>query len=87
MATIWGKYKSKTPLEWEGSKISFFPDATKAEKRRKLTDVRKKLHVMDIHFTLANTAKLFFTWKGKKMTFEDYKKVLQFLDKEMEDSE
>ena len=86
MAAAKGKYKSKTTLKWEEAKISIFPDATKAvaEKRRKFTDVRKKLHAMDIRFTLAYPAKLFFTWKGKKMTFEDHKKALQFLNKETE---
>lgn len=86
MAAVRGKYKSRTTLEWDGSKILFFPDATKAvaEKRRKFTDVRKKLHAMDIRFTLAYPAKLFFTWKGKKMTFEDHRKALQFLDREGE---
>lgn len=78
-----GKYKSKR------KKMSFFPDATKAvaERRRRFTDVWKKLHALDIRFTLAYPAKLFFTWKGKKMTFEDHKKALQFLSKEMEGSE
>ena len=88
MAAAKGKYKSKTALEWKRSKISFFPDATKAvaEKRRTFTDVRKKLHEMDIRFTLAYLAKPFFTWKGKKITFEDHKKALQFLNKETEGS-
>ena len=41
MAAVKGKYKSKTLLEWEGSKIAFFPDVSKAvaEKRRKFTHV------------------------------------------------
>lgn len=71
MAAVKTKYKQKTALEWKDSRISFFPDATKAvtERRRKFTDVRKKLHAMDIRFTLAYPARLFFTWKGKKMIF------------------
>lgn len=84
MTAVKTKYKQRTALEWKGSKISFFPDATKAvtERRRKFTDVRKKLHAMDIRFTLAYPARLFFTWKGKKMIFEGHKKALQFLEKE-----
>ena len=87
MAAAKGKYKSKTALEWKRSKISFFPDATKAvAEKRAFTDFRKKLYEMDIRFTLAYPAKPFFTWKGKKITFEDHKKALHFLNKETEGS-
>ena len=88
MAAVKTKYKQKTALEWKGSRISIFPDATKAvtERKRKFTEVLKKLHAMDIRFSLVFPARLFFTWNGKKMIFEDHQKALQFLEKDTEGS-
>lgn len=89
LTAVKSKYKQKAALEWKGAKISLFPDASRAvvERRRKFTPVRNKLHDMDIRFTLAYPAKLYFTWKGKKMSFEDHRKAQKFLDKETNGSD
>lgn len=62
-----------------------------AEKRKKFTEARQKLHAMDVRFTLAHPAELRFTWKGKRMMFSDHRQAMAFLnnnDKEenMEDT-
>lgn len=81
MAAVRGKYKSKTTLKWEEAKISIFPDATKAvaEKRKKFTEVWKKLDAMDIRFTLTYPAKVLFTWKGRKLLLKAIRKCYNSL--------
>lgn len=53
------------------SQLSSFPDMTKelAEERKKFTEVWRKLHAMDVHFTLAYQVELHYTRKGIRMKF------------------
>lgn len=46
LAAARSKYRSGQNVVWGGCKLSFFPDMTRelAEKRKKFTEVRKKLH-------------------------------------------
>lgn len=53
-----------------------------AEKRRKFTDARNQLHNLDLRFTLAYSAELHLTWKGKRMTFTDHREAMDFINKE-----
>ena len=78
------KYRKKEGVIWGGCKLSFFPDMTKetAEKRRKFTDARNRLHNLDVRFTLAYPAELRFTWKGKRMKFTDHREAMDFINKE-----
>lgn len=77
------KYRNKEDVIWGGCKLSFFLDMTKetAEKRRKFTNARNRLHNLDVRFTLAYPAELRFTWRGKRMKFTDHSKAMDFLNK------
>lgn len=77
------KYKRKESIIWKGCKLSFFPDMTKetAEKRKKFTDARRRLHELDVRFTLAYPAELRFTWNGKRVKFTDHRQAMAFLNK------
>ena len=76
------KYKRKESVIWKGCKLSFFPDMTKetAEKRKKFTDARRRLHELDVRFTLAYPAELRFTWMGKRVKFTDHRQAMTFLN-------
>lgn len=84
MAAAREKYRKKESIIWRGCKLSFFPDMTKetAEKRRKFTDVRRRLHELDVRFTLAYPAELRFTWKGKRVKFTDHREAMALLKRE-----
>ncbi|KAK7919118.1 hypothetical protein WMY93_010402 [Mugilogobius chulae] len=68
--------RGRRGIMWNNCKISFFPNLTRdvVEKRKKFTEVRMKLHDLDIHFTLAYPAVLRFTWKGKRKRLDDPRK-------------
>lgn len=68
-------------IQWNDSKMSVFPDMTKevVDKRKRFTDVRKKLHELNVRFTLAYPAVLRFTWKGDKVSFVDPQKAMELL--------
>lgn len=78
------RYREKREIKWEGSSISFFPDMTKevVEKRQKFSEVRKKLHEMDVRFTLAYPAVMHFSWKGQRVSFEDHRKAMELSTKQ-----
>lgn len=84
LAAARGKYRSGQSIVWGGCKLSFFPDMTKewAEKRQKFREVRKKLHALDVRFTLAYQAELHFTWRRKQMKSGDYCEAMEFLNME-----
>ncbi|KAK7906782.1 hypothetical protein WMY93_015394 [Mugilogobius chulae] len=73
--------RGRRGIMWNDCKISFFPDLTRdvVEKRKKFTDVRRKLHDLDIRFTLAYPAVLRFTWKGEKKRFDDPRKAMDLI--------
>lgn len=83
------KYKKKEVIVWRGCRLSFFPDMTRetAEKRKKFTDARRRLHELDVRFTLAYPAELRFTWEGKRMRFTDHRKALAFLSNTQNEEE
>lgn len=67
------KYRRRQNIVWVGgwgggmdSQLSSFPDMTAelAEERKTFTEVRRKLHAMDVRLTLANQVELHFTSKG-----------------------
>lgn len=74
MAAMREKYKNKTEIKRPGRSISFFLDVTKdvANRRKKFIEVRRKLHEMDFRFTLAFPTVLRYSWKGKRMSFDDH---------------
>ena len=47
-----------------------WPDREVVEKRRRCSDVRKKLHDLDIRFSLAYPATLCVTWRRERKSFE-----------------
>lgn len=59
-----------------------FPDLSKdgADRSKKFTAIRRKLHAIDIHFTLA------FPLFIRFMAFHDYCKALEFIIKESTNS-
>lgn len=75
------RYRDKGGIVWNGGKISIFPDMTRdvVERRRKFTDIRRKLHDLDIRFTLAYPATLRFTCKGERKCFGDPCKAMKFI--------
>lgn len=81
MAAVRMKVREGGSIMWRSSKISLFPDMTRdvAEKRRRFTAVRKRLHELDIRFTLAYPAVIRFTWKGQRVSFDDHNKALMLL--------
>lgn len=54
------------------------------EKRRKFSNIRKKLHELDLCFTLAYPAEIRFSWKGCKVSFVDHRKAMELITKEAE---
>lgn len=83
-AAVKRRYREGQRVEWKGCKLSFFQDLPRewAEKRKKFSEVREKLHSLDVRFTVAPPAQMRFTWKGKRMRFDDHRKALAFLNKE-----
>lgn len=63
--------KEKRGVEWEGCRLSVFPDMTKelAERRKAFTAVKRKLQEFNVKYTLAYPATLRFKWKGKNVSF------------------
>lgn len=82
------KYRRKESITWKGCKLSFFPDMTRetAEKRKKFTDARRRLHELDVRFTLAYPAELRFTWRGKRVKFIDHRQAMAFLNSSEENT-
>jgi len=80
------RYWEKRKMKSQGNNIPFFPNMTKkvVEKRRKCSDIRKKLHDMDVRFTLAYLAVIRLSWKGCKVSFEDHRKAMELITKEAE---
>ncbi len=77
------KYRKGEKVWWGGCRLSFFPHMTRelAERRKRFTEARKKLHALDVRFTLAYPAEWSFTWGGKRMKFDDHSKAMEFLKK------
>lgn len=62
-------------IQWKGGRISF-PDFTKdVMKRKRFTEVRRKLHELDVRFTLAYPAVLRFTWYTERKSLDDPRKA------------
>jgi len=61
---------------------SVFPDMTKevAYKRK------RKLHTLNVRFTLAFPAVLHFTWKGESVSFTDPREAMKLLNEAGEQS-
>uniref|UniRef100_A0A3Q1EIL4 L1 transposable element RRM domain-containing protein n=1 Tax=Acanthochromis polyacanthus TaxID=80966 RepID=A0A3Q1EIL4_9TELE len=78
--------RKKESVIWKGCKLSFFPDMTSetAEKRKKFTDARRRLHELDVCFTLAYPAELRLTWRGKRVKFTDDRQAMAFLNNDEE---
>ena len=82
---VWAAAKAKARvgdgIHWNDSNISVFPDMTKevADKRKQFTEVRKKLHELNVRFTLAFPAVLRFTWKGERVSFTEPSGALELL--------
>lgn len=81
LAATRAKARQDGGLQWGDSKLSLFPDMTKdvVEKRKQFADARRKLHELDVRFTLAYPAVLRFTWKGERVSFADPRKAMQLL--------
>lgn len=73
--------REKRGMEWEGAKLSVFPDMSRelAEKRKTFMDVKKTLRRLDVRFALAHPATLRFTWKGKNRSFTSAKEAEKFI--------
>lgn len=73
--------KEKGTTEWEGCRISFFPDMSRelARKRRDFTASRRMLRSINVKYTLAYPASLRFTWQGKNNVFTSSKDAEQFI--------
>ena len=78
------QYREGLGVEWEGCKLSFFQDLPRewSEKRKKFSEVREKLHSLDVRFTVAPPAQMRFTWNGKRMRFDDHRRAMEFLKRE-----
>ncbi|KAF7657199.1 hypothetical protein LDENG_00030590 [Lucifuga dentata] len=63
--------KAKRGLDWEGCRLSLFPDMTKelAEKRKTFTSVKRKLQELNVRYTLVFPATLRLRWDGKNESF------------------
>lgn len=73
--------KEKQGFVWEKCRLSVFPDMSRelAQKRKAFTLVKRKLHELDIRYTLAFPATLHFKWRGKNLscnTVEAAEKVI-----------
>lgn len=53
LASARAKAREGGGIQWDGSRLSLFPDMTRdvAERRRPSTDVRQKLHDLVVRFT------------------------------------
>ena len=62
--------KEKRGFIWGGCRLSVFPDMSRelALKRKAFTTVKRKLHELDVRYTLAFPATLHFKWRGKNMS-------------------
>lgn len=71
----------KRGLEWEGARLSVFPDMSRelAEKRKTYTAAKKTLQQLNVRYTLAHPATLRFTWKGKNRSFTSAKEAEKFI--------
>lgn len=76
--------KEKRGFEWQGCRLSVFPDMTKelAEKRKAFTAVKKKLQERNAKYTLAFPATLRVRWKGKNLSFSSAKAAEKFFNEE-----
>ncbi|KAI4901759.1 hypothetical protein NFI96_001044 [Prochilodus magdalenae] len=63
--------REKGPLEWEGCKLSFFPDMSRelAEKRKAFNTAKKLLRERGVRYALVYPATLKFSWKGQSKNF------------------
>lgn len=62
--------KEKRGFVWEKCRLSVFPDMSRelAQRRKAFTPVKRKLHELDIRYTLAFPATLHFKWRGKNVS-------------------
>ncbi|KAL1249632.1 hypothetical protein QQF64_020637 [Cirrhinus molitorella] len=68
-------------IEWEGAKLSVFPDMTRelAEKRKMFLPAKKALQQLSVRYTLAFPAILRFTWKGRNRSFTSTEEAERFI--------
>lgn len=73
--------REKGITDWEGCRISFFPDMSRelARKRREFTALRRMLRNVNVKYTLAYPASLRFTWQGKSKVFTSSADAEQFI--------
>lgn len=71
----------KRGLEWEGLRLSIFPDMSRelAERRKTFTAARKTLQQLDVRYTLAYPATLRFTWKVENRSFTSTKEAEKYI--------
>lgn len=67
--------KEKCRFDWEGCRLSVFPDLTQelAEKRMAFTVMKLKLQERNVKYKLAFPATLHVKWKGKNLSFNSAK--------------
>lgn len=65
-------------LEWEGLRLSMFPDMSRelAEKKKTFMSVKKTLQQLNVRYMLAYPATLRFTWKEKNWSFTSAKEAV-----------
>ena len=73
--------RERRGLEWEGLRLSVFPDMSRelAERRKTFTAAKKTLQQLNLRYTLAHPATLRFTWKGKHLSFTSAKEAERFI--------
>lgn len=73
--------REKGGAEWNGCKLSLFPDMINelAERRKTFTAAKHLLRDKNVKFRLAFAATLRFTLKGKNRKFEDASEAVKFI--------
>ncbi|CAG5947255.1 unnamed protein product, partial [Menidia menidia] len=73
--------REKNGATWNGCRLSFFPDMSKslADKRKAFTPAKRLLHAKKVRFTLAFPAILTFSWRGRKLNFQDATEAEKFI--------
>uniref|UniRef100_A0A672SW74 L1 transposable element RRM domain-containing protein n=1 Tax=Sinocyclocheilus grahami TaxID=75366 RepID=A0A672SW74_SINGR len=73
--------REKGMIEWDGCRISFFPDMSRelARRRWEFTAPRMMLRSVNVKYTLSYPASLRFTWQGKNRVFTSSADAEQFI--------
>ncbi|CAG5867801.1 unnamed protein product [Menidia menidia] len=81
--------REKNGATWNGCRLSFFPDMSKslADKRKAFTPAKRLLHAKKVRFTLAFPAILKFSWRGRKLNFQDATEAEKFIQQRVTGTE